>query len=43
MKTPNLDTDKPALVPEITQDPATARKLCERARRCLDDISHLKD
>lgn len=38
MKTPDLDTDLPALVPEIiadtiTQDPERARRLCERARR----------
>ena len=38
MKTPDLDTDLPALVLEIiadtiTQDPASARRLCERARR----------
>ena len=37
MKTPDLDTDL-AAIPEIiadtlTQDPATARRLCERARR----------
>ena len=38
MKTPDLDSDLPALVPEviadtITQDPECARRLCERARR----------
>lgn len=38
MKTPDLDTDKPALIPEIiaaacTQDPEAQARLCERARR----------
>ena len=38
MNTPDLDVDKPSLIPEliaegITTDPATVSRLCARARR----------